>query len=138
MSASSLFFFGCSVGLRHFCSRIRCWLQFQYHRFCLYLQYYPTNSTSPEEMPENNLQKCHSKIVTRFYSLYTSYFTRSEFLSMFQICSCLCFLFKIHVHSSYFFRNTALEPENFIFLTVKEESSYFFATGTCLKNHLEN
>lgn len=51
---------------------------------------------------------------------------------------CLCFLFKIHVYSSNFFWKTALELENFVFLTVKEEPSYYFAAGTCLKNHREN
>lgn len=98
MSAFSLSFFGYLVGLKCLCSRIRCWLQSQYHQFCQCLQYCPTNSTSPE-MPENTLKKCSSKIDTCFYSLYTFYFGRSELCKCVQSMFCSCFLFKIYVHS---------------------------------------
>lgn len=94
MSAFSLSFSGCLVGLKCLCSRIRCWLQLQYHPFCQCLQYCPTNSTCPEEMPENTFKKCGSKIDTCFYSLYTFYFGRSELSKYVPSMLCSCFLFK--------------------------------------------
>lgn len=55
---------------------------------------------------------------------------------------CLCILFKIHAHSPNFLRNTALELEKCIFLTVKNSLVIFLqlerSSKTILKTKNKN